>query len=72
MPSPIGVLPKPDSLNLDGLGKINMEELMSVPKEYWLDEVKAIRKYFNEQLPTDLPSEISEELNSLEKRIQQI
>lgn len=72
MPSPIGVLPKPDSLNLDGLGKINMEELMSVPKEYWLDEVKAIRKYFNEQLSTDLPSEISEELNSLEKRIQQI
>lgn len=72
MSSPIGFLPKPDSFNLNGLGKINMEELMSVPKEEWLNEVVAIRKYFNEQLSTDVPAKISEQIESLEKRINQI
>ena len=70
-PSPIGNLPKPDALNLEGLGKIEMEELMSVPKDYWLKEVEAIRKYFNDQLSSDVPSQITQELNSLEERVKQ-
>ena len=69
MSSPIGFLPKPDALNLDGLPKINMEELMSVPKEEWLNEVAAIRKYFNEQLSTEVPAEITKEIDALEERI---
>lgn len=48
-----------------------MEELMSVPKEYWLDEVQAIRKYFNDQLSTDVPSQITQELDNLEERVKQ-
>ena len=67
--SPIGLLPASDALNLEGLGEINMEELMSVPKEYWQQEVQAIRKYFNDQLSTDIPSNITEELDSLEERV---
>jgi phosphoenolpyruvate carboxykinase (GTP) len=58
-------------LNLEGLGKVEMEELMSVPKEYWLDEVQAIRKYFNDQLSTDVPSQITQELDNLEERVKQ-
>ena len=69
MESPIGLLPKPDALNLEGLGEINMEELMSVPKDYWQEEVQAIRKYFNDQLSSDIPSKITEELASLEERV---
>lgn len=70
-PSPIGLLPKPNSLNLDGLGKVEMEELMSVPKDYWLKEIEAIRKYFNDQLSSDIPSKITSELNNLEARVKQ-
>ncbi|XP_028392701.1 phosphoenolpyruvate carboxykinase, cytosolic [GTP]-like isoform X2 [Dendronephthya gigantea] len=70
-PSPIGLLPKNNSLNLDGLGEINMRELMSVPKDYWLKEVEAIRNYFHDQLSTDIPSAIVDELNNLEERVRQ-
>jgi phosphoenolpyruvate carboxykinase (GTP) len=69
--SPIGYLPSNDSLNLEGLGKIEMNELMSVPKEYWLEEVQAIRKYFSDQLSSDIPSEITQELNELERRVEE-
>lgn len=67
--SPIGFLPKNDSLNLEGLGKIEMEELMSIPKDYWLEEVQAIREYFKGQLSSDVPNEITEELDNLEIRV---
>lgn len=69
MSSPIGYLPKLNSINLEGLGKVDMEELMSIPKEFWLEEVNAIRKYFHDQLSSDVPNEISNELDKLEKRI---
>ena len=70
-PSPIGLLPSNDALNLEGLGKIEMKELMSVPKDYWLNEVEAIRKYLDDQLSSDVPSEIKQELDDLEKRVKQ-
>ena len=68
--SPIGFVPKNDTLNLDGLGDINMKELFSVPKEYWLEECKSLRTYYEEQLGDDLPEEIRNELNALEQRLQ--
>lgn len=40
--SPIGLLPTKNSINLEGLGNINMEELLSVPKDFWLDEVNEL------------------------------
>ena len=71
VPSPIGLLPKPDALNLEGLGHIEMEELMSAPKDYWLEEVQAIRKYFSDQLSSEIPSKITQELDNLEARLNQ-
>jgi len=39
-PTAIGYIPKQDCLNLDGLSKtINMTELFSLPKDFWLQEV---------------------------------
>ena len=70
-PSPIGLLPKNGSLNLEGLGEINMKELMSVSKDYWLKEVDAIRNYFRDQLSSDIPSQIAQELDNLQERVGQ-
>ena len=68
--SPIGLLPANDAIALSGLNeKVDMKELFSIPRDFWLEEVKAIRKYFDEQVNDDLPPEVAQELNSLEQRI---
>lgn len=48
--TPIGVVPKQGSLNLDGLDGIKMDELMSVPKTYWQDDAKEVRRFLEEQV----------------------
>lgn len=69
--SPIGFLPAEGALNVDGLD-IDMKELLSVPKDFWLKEVDAIAKYYDEQLPKDLPKEIHTQLLSLKNRLNKI
>lgn len=50
--TPIGVVPKQGSLNLDGLDGIKMDELMSVPKTYWQDDAREVRRFLEEQVCT--------------------
>lgn len=67
--SPIGYIPKPDTINIDGLGKIDMEKLCEIPKDYWLEECEYLRTYYEEQLGEDLPQAVQDELNALEERL---
>ena len=69
VPSPIGYIPKPDSINIQGLGKLDMKELFEVPKDYWVEECKYLRNYYEEQLGEDLPQAIGDELNALVERL---
>ncbi|XP_049789355.1 phosphoenolpyruvate carboxykinase [GTP]-like isoform X1 [Schistocerca nitens] len=67
----IGYIPKSGTLRLDGLSeKVNLEELFRIPKDFWLQEVHDVEKYFREQVGKDLPSAIAEELNRLRERVQ--
>lgn len=69
--TPIGKVPKPGAINMDGLKEsIDTDLLMSVPKDFWLEEVKQLETYFNEQLYKDLPTAISQELKELGERVQ--
>jgi len=69
--TPIGFIPAPGALSLDGLNeKINTEELFSVPKNFWLQEAQDIRKFFEEQLSDDLPLKLHNQLKELEQRVQ--
>lgn len=68
-PSPIGLLPKENSLNLDGLGKIKFDELFSLPKTYWKEDIVETRKFLEEQVGIDLPSPILRQLEEQEARI---
>ncbi|XP_075701948.1 phosphoenolpyruvate carboxykinase, cytosolic [GTP] [Rhinoderma darwinii] len=72
METAIGYIPAEGSLNLKGLGDVNMEELFEISKDFWEDEVKDIRKYFDDQVNADLPYEIDWELNSLGERLKQM
>ncbi|KAJ8968279.1 hypothetical protein NQ317_011080 [Molorchus minor] len=68
---PIGLIPKPDSLNLKGLKEnVNLEELFALPKDFWLEEVYSIERYFKEQVGRDLPQEINKQLGDLKYRIE--
>lgn len=70
--SPIGYIPRANAINIEGLEKIDMEKLFDIPREYWLDEVERLRRYYEEQLSSDLPSAIKKELNELEQRVKSI
>lgn len=70
--SPIGLLPRSGSIDTSGLGELDMEQLMSVPKEYWKDDIEETRMYLENQVGKDLPREIRKQLDQQEDRIENI
>jgi len=74
-PSAIGYVPKNDTIDMTGLeGKenIDMKELFSVPKDFWMQEISEIKKYFDNQVGADLPQSVSDELESLKERVEKM
>ncbi|XP_012147354.2 phosphoenolpyruvate carboxykinase [GTP] isoform X2 [Megachile rotundata] len=71
--SPIGLLPKLDSFNLDNMKEnVNMQELFRLPKSFWQKEVEDLKKYFDAQVGDDLPEAIRFELDQLARNIEQL
>ena len=70
--SPVGYLPLPESLKLEGLKEeVDLQAVFDVPKEFWLEEVEELRQYFKNQVGQSLPTEITNQLQALEARINQ-
>ncbi|CRK91569.1 CLUMA_CG005220, isoform B [Clunio marinus] len=71
--TPIGFVPAEGSLRLENLEtKINMKELFSIPKDFWLKEVNDIQTYFDNQVGSDLPKEIQGQLDILKSKIEKM
>ncbi|XP_067144779.1 LOW QUALITY PROTEIN: phosphoenolpyruvate carboxykinase, cytosolic [GTP]-like [Centruroides vittatus] len=71
--TPIGFIPKEESLNLEGLkDSVDLKELFHLPKDFWMQEASEIHKYFSEQVGSDLPKEIARELSELRSRIERM
>jgi len=72
--SPIGYVPKPGTIDIEGLdmAKEDMDELMSVPKDYWISELASIKDYYTEQFGEDLPKKIWKEHSDLSRRIESL
>ncbi|XP_072013378.1 phosphoenolpyruvate carboxykinase, cytosolic [GTP]-like [Amphiura filiformis] len=71
--SAIGYVPTEGSINLDGLKEsVDMHGLYHLPKDFWLEECQAIRKYLKEQVNKDLPEAIKLELDALEQRVRKM
>ena len=68
--TPIGTLPAPSDLELDGLAlpEADLHTLLSVDREGWLAEIPLIREYY-QQFGVKLPAELSLELDQLERRL---
>jgi phosphoenolpyruvate carboxykinase (GTP) len=69
--TPIGYVPTPDSLDLDGLSipRKNLDELLAVNPSDWAEEVTATGKFF-EQFGDRLPDQIRAEHKALADRLQ--
>ena len=67
--SAIGYLPKKEDLNLAGLdiSEEDLNELLNVDKEVWLDEVAQIKELYAGF--EKLPAELAEQLKALEARL---
>ena len=69
--TPIGLVPTPESLKLDHLkSELNLEELFSIDREFWLKEVEEIQTYYDNQVGADLPKQIEYQLIALKHRIE--
>ncbi len=66
----IGYLPEAKDINIDGLDidKETLEQLLSVDKSVWKEEVEGQKEFFK-KFGDRLPAEIKEELNKLEARL---
>mmetsp|Transcript_143419 Transcript_143419/g.202773 ORF Transcript_143419/g.202773 Transcript_143419/m.202773 type:complete len:652 (+) Transcript_143419:173-2128(+) len=74
--TPIGLVPSPGTLNLEGLKDFNesdLEKLLTVDPEKWEAEAAEIRRYFTETLMkgdnTPMPEALMAQLGQLEARI---
>lgn len=67
--SAVGLLPENGSMDLNGLGKVDMEELMSVPTDYWLKQLDNVEEYYKDQFGEDLPKELWHEVHSFRNRL---
>ena len=70
--TPIGYLPAPDAIDTAGLDVTTeqMEELLNVNVEEWLNEIESIREHY-ERFEETLPEALSNELAALEARLRE-
>ena len=70
--TPIGNLPSPNSIDLDGLNlsERDLEKLLKVEIEGWLEEIPLIRDYYS-SYGKKVPIELENELNILTERLRQ-
>ena len=68
-PSAIGLLPKKGSIDMSGLEDVDWDELFSLPKDYWTEDIKEVKQFLDEQVNGDLPAEITKQLDEQEQRI---
>jgi phosphoenolpyruvate carboxykinase (GTP) len=68
--TPIGHVPLPPSIDMTGLEapKEAVRGLLCVDKKAWLQELKDIKKFFR-QFKIDLPQELWQEYEALQKRL---
>ena len=69
--SPVGLLPKKGSINLQGL-VIDWDQLMSITKDYWAADIQETLNWLDGQLGDDLPIDIREQIEQQKQRISQL
>lgn len=68
--SPIGMLPKKGSIDLTGIeNKVSWDEMFTLPKEYWQNDIRETIEFLDTEVGDDLPPRLRQELNEQQERI---
>lgn len=67
-PSPVGLLPKKGTINLDGLN-VDWDKLMNLPKDYWTADIEETLSWLDGQLGEDLPADIRQQIELQKQRL---
>lgn len=70
--SAIGMIPAAGSINLSGLGEVDMAQLLSVPRDYWVEDMQETWSFLQRQVGMDLPPVIRDEVVEQMLRVAQI
>jgi len=58
------------SIDMNGIGaKVNWDELFSLPKDYWCEDMEETRKFLDEQVGCDLPAALARQLDEQQERV---
>ena len=69
--TPIGFVPKAEDIDITGLKDVTVDtirELLDIDVDSWLDDIKNIREFYA-TVGDRVPAELYDELNALEKRL---
>lgn len=66
--TPIGYIPTKDGLDCEGLGDLNIDELIEFDEKSWIKEVESIEEHFK-SLGERLPKEMWDHLSQLRKEL---
>jgi phosphoenolpyruvate carboxykinase (GTP) len=66
--SPVGLLPKKGSINLQGLA-LDWDKLMSIPKDYWMNDIEETYSWLDGQLGDDLPQDLRSQIEQQKQRL---
>ena len=69
--TPIGYVPKPSDIDIGGLDSVSsdtLRDLLSVDNASWLADIKNIKEFYS-FIGDRVPSELTDELSGLEKRL---
>ncbi|XP_069630514.1 phosphoenolpyruvate carboxykinase [GTP], mitochondrial isoform X2 [Haliaeetus albicilla] len=70
--TPVGLVPREDALDLDGLPGVSYADLFPVSRPFWEKEARELRRYYEENFGEDLPKEVMGELSALEERVKKM
>lgn len=68
--SPVGLIPKKGTINLDGID-VDWDKLMSIPKDYWRQDIEETFKWLDGQLGEDLPQDIRDQIELQRQRLKE-
>ena len=63
---------KTGSIDLSGLGDVKWDELFSLPKDYWIEDMAETRSFLETELGEDLPKVVHKEVLDQQERVKKM
>jgi len=60
---------KTGSIDVSGLGDIKWDQLFSVPKDYWIEDMAETRQFLETELGQDMPPVVHKEVLDQQERV---